>query len=187
MILLINICGEELHYLEFVQPIIDIVKETQALYIVKHYSQLTPAIIDSADKIIICGTSLHDFEYLNHLEAFDFLKQSGFNKPILAICGGMQILALQFGCRLGDGQEIGLQSVDFGKKFLEIEGVREVYCLHNKTIVEDALFKKQFIVNARTKDTQYIQAITHKTKPFYGILFHPEVRNKDLIKNFVNS
>ncbi|MFA5796556.1 MAG: hypothetical protein WC916_00780 [Candidatus Woesearchaeota archaeon] len=182
MILLINICKEEMHYLEFVQPIIDIVKETQTLYIVKHYTQLTDAIIDAAEKIIICGTSLHDFAYLNNLDAFDFLQQDDFNKPVLAICGGMQILALQFGCKLDDGQEIGLQSVLFEKEFLGIQGIREVYCLHKKIIVEDVVFKKNFIVSART---DCVQAITHKEKPFYGTLFHPEVRNKELMKNFL--
>jgi GMP synthase (glutamine-hydrolysing) len=31
-----------------------------------------------------------------------------------------------------------------------------------------------------------VQAIKHKTKPIYGVLFHPEVRNQEILKNFVN-
>jgi len=181
MILLINICKEEMHYLEFVKPVQDIVKAEGLKCVVKHYTQIDDAAIESAEKIIICGTSLADFGYLKRIDAFDFLKT--IKKPVLAICGGMQILCMQFGCRLGDGTEIGLKSINFEKEFLGISGERDVYCLHNKMIIEDENLK-QFEIFSRTGA---IQAIKHKTRPLYAVLFHPEVRNKDLIRNFVNS
>ena len=35
-------------------------------------------------------------------------------------------------------------------------------------------------------ETNSIQAIKHKEKPFYGIMFHPEVRNEEIVKNFIS-
>jgi anthranilate/para-aminobenzoate synthase component II len=51
-------------------------------------------------------------------------------------------------------------------------------------VKEDARLKDVFDIFSKTK---YVQAIKHKTKPFYGVLFHPEVRNKGLIEKFLCS
>jgi GMP synthase (glutamine-hydrolysing) len=32
-----------------------------------------------------------------------------------------------------------------------------------------------------------VQAVKHKERPIYGVLFHPEVRNKNLILEFLKS
>ncbi len=185
MILIINTCSEEMHYLEFVQPIIDIVKSAGAQFAVAHYTQLTSIAAARADKIIICGTSLHDFGYQAYLERFVFLQS--YDKPVLGICAGMQIIAQTFGCTLTDGREIGMKTALFEKEFLGIAAgeSREIYCLHKKIIADDLTLKKQFIVCAKT-EPGYVQAIRHKEKSFFGILFHPEVRNKDVITHFVS-
>jgi anthranilate/para-aminobenzoate synthase component II len=34
-------------------------------------------------------------------------------------------------------------------------------------------------------DKEIVQAVKHQTKEIYGVLFHPEVRQKEMIANFV--
>jgi len=174
MILIINICKDRLHELEFVKPIEDILKKNNIPSITKHYKEIKEYDSISAKKIIICGTSLKDTKYLENAEDFGWLKN--FNKPILGICGGMQLLALIHNGKLHKNCKIGSNKIEFNKPFLNIKEERNVYSLHNLTAISD-----EFITfdNSTTP-----QAIKHKHKEIYGTLFHPEVRNKDLILNF---
>ena len=91
MILLINICKEKLHYLEFVKPIEDILDKNNIKFNTKYYKKIVDNDL-KADKIIICGTSLIDNDFLEDLDYFRWLKI--YQKPILGICGGMQILSI---------------------------------------------------------------------------------------------
>jgi GMP synthase-like glutamine amidotransferase len=185
MILIINTCKERLHYFEFVKPIVDVVKDVDKFVVIK-YDQLNDAYIRNANKIIITGTSLQDFGYIKNdnpkdsMKLFEFLKT--INKPVLGICGGMQIICKVFGCKLVRGQEIGLINVKFDRQFLSMQGNKQVYALHNMAIKEDVVLKKHFDVYSKTK---YVQAIKHKDKQIYAVLFHPEVRNMDMIKDFL--
>tara|TARA_Y100000296_G_scaffold87115_1_gene129897 strand:+ start:3194 stop:3682 length:489 start_codon:yes stop_codon:yes gene_type:complete len=161
MILIINICKEKLHEFEFVKPIENVLKEKKRKFNTKHYSK----IIDNdllADKIIICGTSLRDNYFLKDLRFFKWLKK--FNKPVLGICGGAHIIGLILGYILKTKREIGLRKINIEKEFLEIKGKRKVYHLHKF----------------------YTLPETFNYKNFYTTLFHPEVRNKELIVNFSN-
>jgi GMP synthase-like glutamine amidotransferase len=175
MMLLINICKNSLHYYEFIKPIEDILKKNTKFKTV-HYKQITKKLIQNSEKIIISGTSLKDNEFLEHLDYFKWIKS--FDKPLFGICGGMHILGLVFNGKLKKQQEIGLTEVIFEKEFLGLNGVIQVYELHNFYIGS-----KQFDLFAKSKNCP--QAIKHKCKPLYGVLFHPEVRTKNLIKNFV--
>jgi GMP synthase (glutamine-hydrolysing) len=150
--------------------------------------------------VIITGTSLKDMSYTRQLSKFKFLLS--YDKPVLAICGGMQILCMINGCCLVKGQEIGLKTIIFNAEYLGAESTigreREVYALHNMAIKDDAVLKKMFHVYSKTEidskakiDSKNnskigcIQAVKHKYFKHYGILFHPEVRNKDMITNFL--
>jgi len=175
MILVIDICREYLHFFEFVQPIIDILEINNIRYQVKPYTKLLKKDFNDAERIIICGTSLIDNGFLNNIERFFWLKD--FNKPVLGICGGMHILGVMYNGFLKKTQEIGFEKIDFKKDFLGFIGEKQVYELHNFFVESN-----QFNVFAKSKNC--IQAIKHKHKPFFGVLFHPEVRNKDLICNF---
>ena len=59
-ILIVNICKEKLHYLEFVKPIEDILSSSGSKFFVKHYLEIKKSDLEKADNIIICGTSLFD-------------------------------------------------------------------------------------------------------------------------------
>ncbi len=174
MILIINICKEKLHELEFVKPIEDILTNNQIKLFTKKYSQITPNDLEKASKIIICGTSLKDNEFLNNLAKFQWIKN--FNKPILGICGGMHILHAIYNGKKEKNKEIGLIRINFKKNFLSLIGNKEVYNLH------------QYYYDSKEFETFENQQISkHKTKPFYGTIFHPEVRNKEIILNFTKN
>jgi len=172
MILIISTCKEKLHELEFVKPIENILKTK---FKTIHYSELTPKLISSSDKIIICGTSLQDNDFLKQIKKFEFIKT--INKPILGICAGMQIISLLFGTKLKKKTEIGFYKENFTKEFLSLKGEQEVYHLHNNYTTLPRQFEK-FMTS------KIPQAIKHKSKSIYGVLFHPEVRNKKLIEEF---
>jgi GMP synthase-like glutamine amidotransferase len=36
------------------------------------------------------------------------------------------------------------------------------------------------------KSQKCVQAIQHKIKPLFGVMFHPEVRNPEIIEKFLN-
>lgn len=195
-ILVINTCSNELHYLEFINPIIRILKEhnnnnsKNNLVTVKHFSHINKEFnFSNFDKIIISGTSLKDFNYLD--KDFSFIKEC--EKPILGICAGMQIVCKSFGCDLIRNSEnntnnkinnthIGLKTIEL-QDFLGISKTIEVYCLHKNNILRNKIFEKNFVDCSNGS----MHAIKHKNKNIFGVLFHPEVRNHELIINFVNS
>ena len=175
MILTIQMCNIRFHYLEFVKPIEDVLKRNKIEFESIHYKKLTDEILSKAEKIILSGTSLKDNEFLEDLDDFTWIKE--FYKPILGICGGMHILGLIFDGELKKQQEIGLTDINFKKEFLGLDNGKQVYELHNYYVES-----KSFDVIGTSPDCP--QAVKHKQKPFYGVLFHPEVRNKELFINF---
>jgi len=177
MILITQLAKEKLHYFEFVKPIEDVLRKNNIEFKSTHYKLIDESIFLDTDKIIISGTSLKDNDFLEDLEDFKWIRH--LDKPILGICGGMHILGLLFNGELKKQQEIGLTKINFEKEFLGLNGSVEVYELHNYSVES-----KDF--NVIAKSNYCIQAIKHKTKPLYGVLFHPEVRNKDLLLNFAN-
>ncbi len=176
-ILIINICKEKLHYNEFVKPIEDILSKFKIKYFVKHYSDLENSDLKKSIKTIISGTSLKDNEFIKDVNKFIWI--INYNKPILGICGGMHIIGLVFGGKLKKKTEIGFNKEVFKKDFFGIIGEIDVYHLHNYYVDFDNRF------DIYCKNNGVIQAVKYKEKEIYGVLFHPEVRNKDLIKNFV--
>lgn len=174
MILIINTCSEKLHYYEFVKPIEDILKKD---FITKHYSDLIEKDLEMSDKVIICGTSLNDNQFIKDIEKFSWIKN--FEKPLLGICAGFQILGLVFGGELKKKLEIGYFHEDFIEKFFGLIGKQEVFHLHNNYIS----FGEDFRVYS---GTQVPQAVKHKEKEIYGVLFHPEVRQKEMVLEFAD-
>lgn len=181
MIMLINICKEELHAFEFVEPVKSLVKSLELDFFEKKYQEVSKHDLAKADKIIICGTSLKDnfFAEKKNLKFFEWIKD--FDKPVLGICGGMQIMGLLFGGKIKQKTEIGFFKETFKKEFLGLRGENEVWHLHNNFVDFSKL--SDFEIFCSSKNVQ--QAVKHNKKSIYGVLFHPEVRNKNLIINFL--
>jgi len=182
-LLIVNVCREKLHYFEFVKPIEDIIrkmKEEEDIYFeTKHYKTLKQEYIKKFDKIIICGTSLKDCEYLNNIKKFSWIKR--FRGSILGICAGMQVICDIYRCKLEKNTGMGQKLIFINKSFLGIEGWKEVYELHNYSIKRDRRLGNLFDIFSQGS----IDAIKHKKRDIYAVMFHPEVRQKDLIRNFV--
>ncbi len=180
IVFLISICKDKLHEKEFVRPIEDILEKNGLPYFLKD-PDLDERDLISKPKIIICGTSLKDFGYLKNIDKFSWLKD--YSGPVLGICAGMQIIGKIYGGEEKKKTEIGFFKEKFNQDFLCLSGEQEVYHLHNSSIDFSKL--KDFRIYSKSNDV--IQAVKHKEKPLYGVLFHPEVRNKNLILEFVKN
>jgi GMP synthase (glutamine-hydrolysing) len=177
---IVNLCEREssMHYDEFVLPVINVVKKICEFEVI-HYKDLSEEKVNEFDKVILCGTALIDYEYLENLEKFDWIKNT--SKHILGICSGMQVIGKIFNCDLIDSQDIGISKIrSSGPNNLTIKPMFEIYNLHNKAVKVNNEFEILF------EKEEIAQGIKHKQKEIYGVLFHPEVRNHDLIENFLN-
>jgi len=174
-ILLISTCKEKLHNLEFVEPIKRILIENSLSFITKNYKEIKYNDLREVQKVIICGTSLRDEDYLKHLKNFNWIKN--FSKPILGICAGAQILSLVYNGKIKSVKEIGQIEINFLRQFLKQKGKIKSYALHSLCVES-----KEFEIYAKLANCP--QAIKHKSKPFYGVLFHPEVMNKEMVLKF---
>ena len=172
MILIISTCAEKLNENEFVKPIVNIVGEN---FEVKHYSKVES--VEKYEKIIICGTALKDNKFLEDLDKFVWLLET--ENPVLGICSGMQIIALSFGAELTEAKKIGMAKVKVLEENVLFSEELEVYELHGNGLTN----LDHFNILADTNDS--VQAIRHKEKKFYGIIFHPEVRNHQVVINFL--
>lgn len=164
--IIISTCEHKLHELEFVKPLTDIFPDAKTV----HYKDLVDEQ-KNVDTIIISGTSLKDEEYLKHLNKFDWIKTSKSN--IIGICAGAQIIAKLHWGDLTYGKEIGTITVIGKDPFPESF---EAYALHKNSIE----LSSDFEILAHNDKVQAFK-IDKKT----GLLFHPEVRNKDLLKKLI--
>lgn len=177
MILLIDLCFEKdsLSNLEFVQPIKRIVESNKKQFEVIHYSELNEFQVQQADKIILCGTSLKDNKFQDDFEKFNWIKTT--KQPILGICAGMQIIGLVHGAQLTKSKEIGMTQIITKDPILG-DTMVSAYELHNSSITTPEGFTE---IAFNDKGTQAI-----KKDNIYAIQFHPEVRNRKFIENFLN-
>tara|TARA_B000000437_G_scaffold212551_1_gene184384 strand:+ start:383 stop:925 length:543 start_codon:yes stop_codon:yes gene_type:complete len=175
--LLMSTCTHALSDMEFVFPISEILGKNE--HDLVHFEDCDKKLLSKYDNIIICGTSMQDFSYIDNLPFFEELL-SNFEGPILGICSGMQILSLVFGASgLVDNTEVGFVKIKTLIPNKLFEGNFQGYNLHNCSVNECDTFKV-----LATSDNS-IQAVKHKSKEIYGISFHPEVRNQVVVRNFL--
>ncbi len=165
-------------FYEFVLPIVYIARKLGE-WQVKHYLELTPDYINTSSCILLSGTPLKDNATLSEPEKFSWLKDTA--KPVLGICAGMQTIALVFGIELKKCLSLGMTKIVPAAPNLLFSSTFQAYTLHNYSLKSSGDFE----VLARSKEC--VQAIKHRQKEIYGTLFHPEVRNQEIIKRFVQS
>jgi len=175
-VLLISTCEHKLSEREFVRPISDILASVS--HEIFHYRDCTVEIVNSFDKILICGTSLQDNKYLDDINFIEALL-SNFSGSLLGICSGMQILCSMFGSSVIINSEIGMSEVRTKRVNPISEGNFQAYCLHTKSVIAS----DNFLVMAETDNSP--QIVKHKHKNFFGVLFHPEVRNESVVEKFL--
>ena len=116
--------------------------------------------------------------------------------PILGVCYGLQVIAWNFGKDVlaGEKKEYGHATVSLQRHHGESNHIDnlcqnlgeeiEVYMSHGDKL---ASCPDGFVTIANTKNAPFA-GIAHKTKPWYGIQFHPEVSHTpkgiELLRNF---
>ena len=78
-----------------------------------------------------------------------------------------------------DQQEIGMINVETQIKNPLVSGDFQAYNMHNFSADEVTSF------NVLAKSEKTIQMISHKKINAFGVSFHPEVRNQEIITNFL--
>lgn len=122
----------------------------------------------------------------------DLIKQSPEDMPILGVCLGHQSIGAAFG-----GKVIGAKEIRHGKlsdihqKGGDLfEGLPETYRVvrYHSLAVRPEDLPEDLVADAFTDDGE-IMALHHKTRPVYGVQFHPESilteHGHALLKNFL--
>jgi GMP synthase-like glutamine amidotransferase len=164
-----------LAYFEFVSPIVSIAEELDNCTI-KHYSEVDNEDLSRCSSIVLSGTPLKDNVTLSQPEKFGWIKQT--DKPLLGICAGMQTLGSVFEAALDSCLQIGMTQVSTLKENPLFSGTFKAYTVHRYSVQASAGFE------ILAESAKCIQAVKHIKKPIYGVLFHPEVRNVQILKRF---
>ena len=173
-----NFKKNSLGFEEFVLPLVSLVERFSDV-VTCHYSELTSFLLKKAEKVVLSGTPLKNSHYLNNLAEFEWIKE--WKKPLLGICAGMQVTAKIFGSELKRCVEIGMTKIKTVKENPLFSGSFEAYELHSLSVEPSKGFEILAISD------KCIQALKHKRKAIYCVLFHPEVRNREIVESFAIS
>ena len=180
MILLLDLCYEKdsLPEYEFVFPIADTLKKAGARLEIQHFTEMAENKLGKYDKIILCGTALKDNTYADRIDMFSWLMQC--DRPVLGICAGMQVISAVFGGSIVPKPAIGLEEIEIVTDTPLLGEPRQIegYHLHNYGVT----LPEEFLLVAGT--TEVVEAFKHRERSIYGIIFHPEVRNRWILERF---
>lgn len=182
MILLVDLAYEKdsLSRYEFVLPIANILRRAAVPHEIVHYTDPNSDLLDRAEKVILCGTALKDNAYCAQIDLFSWM--STCEKPMLGICAGMQVIGSAFGGGIVPQPAIGLEKIKIIRDTPLLGAPREIegYHLHNFGVTLPGGFE---IIAGRPGR---VEAFCHSDRPIYGIIFHPEVRNRWIVERFAN-
>ena len=167
---------DSLAFNEFVSPVVSVVRTLEEVR-VKHFLDIEPTELEGYNKIVLSGTALKDHTTLKLVDKFNWIKKC--HKPILGICAGMQTISLLFDEPLVKCLQIGMAEISTLKENPLFQDNFKAYTLHNYSVESNQNFE------TLAKSTGCIQAVKHRQKNIYGVLFHPEVRNQEILKCFV--
>ncbi len=178
-VLIIKTNNDPLSDFEFVDPIKRILEDAHVDFKVSSYRNFISAV-DEYNKIIIAGTNLQDFDYLDKTVLDNFKNLLSSDKSVLGICSGMHIVGSIFKVPLIDVQEINVKRIRIGKVW------KNVFLMHNKSLDYSSALKKFDIISKTKVNNVYVpQIVVDKSHKFFGFQFHPEVFNEGLIVDFV--
>ncbi|HWQ63883.1 MAG TPA: gamma-glutamyl-gamma-aminobutyrate hydrolase family protein [Methanospirillum sp.] len=179
MITILDCTRQDLSLLkyEFVSPITNIVQiagfNTIVLPLATHERP------SNLKGIILTGTSLMDDHYLSIGIPEWVLQWAG---PVLGICAGMQLITITYGGRLVPSEAVGMTEIRCVNRDQIVDGKEQFtgWELHRSGVETSGN------VTVLARSASGIQMIRTNDRPWYGVLFHPEVRNEWLITNFLN-
>ncbi len=180
MILIVDMNSKENPFglQEFVLPVVSIAEKIEKCR-VQHYLEVNATSLNVYDMIILSGSALKDTVTLGQPVCFEWLINC--SKPVLGICAGMQTIGSVFGGRVKKCREIGMTKIATRKRNILFSSTFKVYALHNYVLLPPDEF------DVLAESTSCIHAIKHKRKNLYGVLFHPEVRNIEVVKRFIRA
>lgn len=190
MILIVDLCYEKnsLSRYEFVHPIAETLKRSGFHSKVMHYkamhckeigkNEMDMDGLEKFSRIILCGTALKDNVYAEQLDLFRWMRE--WKKPVLGICAGMQVIGRIFGGNIVPQPAIGLETIAILEDSPLMGAQREIegYHLHNYGVTLPDRFR--LLAGSPTR----VEAFCHEELPIYGIIFHPEVRNRWILDRF---
>ena len=168
--------ADSLAFNEFVASIVSVVQPLEECR-VKHFLEITPADLEDCTKVVLSGTALKDHATLKQVDKFNWIKTC--DKPILGICAGMQTISLVYEEPLTRCLQIGMAEIATLKENPLFQGDFKAYVLHNYSVAPSKTF------DVLAESSKCIQAVKHRQKNIYGVLFHPEVRNQEILKCFI--
>jgi anthranilate synthase component II len=123
----------------------------------------------------------------------DLIKQAPADLPILGVCLGHQSIGQAFGGKVITAREIRHGKLsDIHQKGGDLfEGLPETYRVvrYHSLAVRPEDLPEDLVADAFTDDGE-IMALHHKTRPVYGVQFHPESilteHGHALLKNFLD-
>jgi GMP synthase (glutamine-hydrolysing) len=164
---------------EFVNPVARIVEGAGISWRYRHYSGFNKEELPGICGIILCGTALKDNGFLEHPERFTCLLESPV--PVLGICAGMQVLCQVFDGVVQEGSEIGMTNIRVCRPdpILPDRDSFQAYELHSRACDPPPGWITLAVSDA------YVQAVRHPGRPYFGVMFHPEVRNEHVVEGFL--
>jgi len=136
---------------------------------------------NSFDGYIITGgmpSLLNKRKYPHLKDLVKITKLLSKNKPMLGICLGHQIIAETFGGKIKEAEklEVGFRRITLLKQNDLLRGLPKIFYAFNYHWDFVSRLPENFEKYAKS-DLCKIHSIKHKTKPIYGIQFHPEFNN----------
>lgn len=179
MILVIN--NETKH----LKVLLSFLRRHKISYRLRNFRRVELKDIKESDAIILTGGHRDPLE-VRFSEEMEIIEKS--KKPTLGICLGFQLICHAYSSLI--------------KRIRRERGIREI-----RIIKKDGIFRNcpefmkvsehhEFFVGKVGKELEIlalskngIEAVRHKTKPIYGVQFHPEIRRNNqgyrIIENFL--
>lgn len=148
--------------------------------------------IKNADAIIFSGGpgSVPSEKFGVVETVIEKIKKNEFNKPVLGICLGHQLIAHRFGGKVEKGKhaEYGTMKIVVDLEDELFKGIPKEFNVWVSHFDEVKELPKEFIGLAHSEVCKF-EAIKHKEKNIFGVQFHPEVwhteNGEKILENFL--
>ncbi|NIO23338.1 MAG: hypothetical protein GTN38_04930 [Candidatus Aenigmarchaeota archaeon] len=152
---------------------------------VVHFTKVTRKLLDDYDAIILSGSHLSDREDIkNRLHHYQWVKS--VDKPMLGICAGHQIIGEIFGAKRFHKKEDaeGYYHIYIDERGPILKGIRSDFRVFERH-TDSINLPRGFILLGHSRVCD-VEVMRHKSKPIYGVQFHPERSKKRVLENFVD-